>query len=83
MTLAMMSLPLARVFQCLLKFALVYLLCADWWKSDSSVDGEPQGNWRCNSSSEDVVASSPSSSHSTDRAPQTACSQAMGAHAGT
>ena len=29
-------------------------------KSDSSVDREPQGNWRWNSNSNDVVASSPS-----------------------
>ena len=83
MTLVMMSLPLAHVFQCLLKFGLVYLLCADWWKSDSSVNGEPQGNWRWNSSSEDVVASSPSSFHPADTVPQRACSQAMGAHTGT
>ena len=34
-------------------------LCAHWRKSDSSVDGEPQGNWRWNSYSRDVVASSP------------------------
>ena len=32
----------------------------DWRKSDSSIDGEPQGNWRWNSNSRDVVASSPS-----------------------
>ena len=30
-------------------------LLADWRKSDSSVDGEPQGNWRRNSNSRDVV----------------------------
>ena len=35
-----------------LVFLNVYLhvcsfpLCADWWKSDHSVDGEPQGNGR-------------------------------------
>ena len=28
-------------------------------KSDSSVDGEPQGNWRWNSNSRGVIASSP------------------------
>lgn len=39
MTLLMMSLPLARVFQCLFK------LRVDWQKSDNSVDGEPQGIW--------------------------------------
>ena len=33
---------------------------ADWRESDSSVDGEPQGNWRWNSNFRDEVASSPS-----------------------
>ena len=32
---------------------------AYWRKSNSSVDGEPQGNWKWNSNSRDVVASSP------------------------
>ena len=32
----------------------------DWRKSDSSVDRGPQGNWRRNLNSRDVVASSPS-----------------------
>ena len=32
-------------FSILFTFALVSAL-ADWRKSDSSVDGEPQGNWR-------------------------------------
>ena len=57
--------------------------CADWWKSDSSVNGEPQGNCGWNSSSEDVVASSPFFSHPVAKAPQRACSQAVGAHART
>ena len=35
-------------------------LRADWRKLDSSVDGEPQGNWKQNSNSRDVVVSSPS-----------------------
>ena len=35
-------------------------LRANWQKSDSSVDGEPQGNWKQNSNSRDIVASSPS-----------------------
>ena len=26
----------------------LFPLCAVWWKSDCSVDGEPQGNWRQN-----------------------------------
>ena len=34
-------------------------LCAHWRKSDRSVDGEPQGNWRQNSNCRDIVASSP------------------------
>ena len=37
---------------------LWFPLCAHWRKSDSSVDREPQGNWRRNSYSRDVVASS-------------------------
>ena len=50
-------------------------LHADWRKSDSSVDGEPQGNWRRNSNSGDVVASSPTFSRPAARAPWRACSQ--------
>ena len=33
---------------------------ADWRRSDSSVDGQLQGNWTQNSIPKDVVASSPS-----------------------
>ena len=73
--LAEMTLPLARVFQCLFTFALVSAL-ADWRKSACSVDREPQGNWRWNSNSRDVVASSPSFSRLTARAPRPASSQA-------
>ena len=51
-------------------------LRADWRKFDSSVDGEPQGNWRWNSNSRDVVASSPSFSRRAARTPRRACSQA-------
>ena len=51
-----------------------FLLRADWRKSDSSVDGEPQGNWRWHSNSRDVVASSPSFSRPAARAPRRACS---------
>ena len=43
-------------------------LCADWRKSDSSVDKEPQGNSRWDSNSRDVVAISPSSSGPATRA---------------
>ena len=46
------------------------------YKSDSTVDGEPQGNWIWNSNSRDVVASSPSFSLPAARAPRRACSQA-------
>ena len=44
-------------------------LLADWRKSDSSADREQQGNWRWNSNSRDIVASSPSFSHHAARAP--------------
>ena len=50
---------MARVFNVCLH-SRSFPLCADWRKSNSSVDGEPHGNWRWNSSSRDVVASSPS-----------------------
>ena len=50
-------------------------LRADWRKSDSSVDGEPQVNWRQNALSGDVVASSPSFSCPAARAPRRAYSQ--------
>ena len=75
MILVMTSLPLARVSQSLFTFALV-LLRADWRRSDSSVDGEPQGYWRWNSNSRDVVASSPSFFRPSARSPRKACSQA-------
>ena len=42
-------------FQCLFTFGVRF---ADWRKLDSSVDGEPQGNWRWNSNHRDVVRSS-------------------------
>ena len=51
-------------------------LLAVWRKSDSSVDGKPQGNWWRNSNYRDVVASSPSFSRLVTRAPRRACSQA-------
>ena len=53
-----------------------FLLCADCQKSNSLVDREPQGNWRQNSNSRDIVASSPSFSHPATRVPWRACSQA-------
>ena len=51
-------------------------LRADWWKFGSPVDGEPPGNWRRNSYSRDVVASSSSFSRPAASAPWRACSQA-------
>ena len=69
MTVVMTSLPLARVFQCLFTFALVS--ASRWFAEfDSSVYGEPQGNWRWNSNSRDVVASSPSFSRRVAWAPR-------------
>ena len=62
------------VFQCLFTFALLPLR-ADWRKFDSSVDGA-KGNWRWNSNSRDLVASSPSFSCPAARAPRRACLQA-------
>ena len=56
---------------------LLFLLFAGWGKSDSSVDGEPQGSWRWNSNSRDVMASSPWFSRPAARAPRRACSRAM------
>ena len=56
---------------------LLFLLFADWGKSDSSVDGEPQGIWRWNSNSRDVIASSPWFFRPGARAPRRACSRAM------
>ena len=55
----------------------LFPLRADWRKSDSSVDGEPQRNWRRNLNSRDVVVSSPSFSRPAASAPRRACSQAL------
>ena len=62
---------LARAFNVCLHLRS-FPLCADWRKSNSSVDGEPQGNW----SSRDVVARFPSFSLPAARVPRRACSQA-------
>ena len=51
-------------------FISFLLLRADWRKSDSSVNAEPQGNWRWNSNSREVVASSPSFSRPTTCVPR-------------
>ena len=56
---------------------LLFLLFADWGKSDSSVDGEPQGSWRWKSNSRDVIVISPWFSRPAARAPRKACSRAM------
>ena len=76
MTLVMTSSPLARAFQSLFH-SRSFPLRADWRKSGSSVDGEPQMNLRWNSNSRDVVACSPSFSRPAARAPRRACSQAI------
>ena len=55
----------------------LFLLHADCPKSDSSVNGEPQRNWKWNSNSRDIVASYPSFSHPAATAPWRACTQAM------
>ena len=76
MTLIMASLPLAHVFFNVCLHSCSFPLRIDWRKSESSVDGEPQGNWKWNSDPRDVAASSPSFSRLAARAPQRACSQA-------
>ena len=55
-------------------FSRSFPLRADWQRSDSSVEGERKRNWRRNSNSKDVVASSPSFSRPAARAPRRACS---------
>ena len=50
---------LGMCLQCLFTVVLISALRL-LAKSDSSVDGEPQGNWRWNSNYRDIVASSPS-----------------------
>ena len=73
MTLVMASLPLARIFQCLFTFACFRFALIG---GNLTVDGEPQGNWRRNSNSRNVVASSLSFSRPAARTPWRACSQA-------
>ena len=60
---------LSRAFQCLFD-SCSFPLRADWRKSDSSVDKEPQGNWRRNSNSLRFPA------RPATTAPWRACSQA-------
>ena len=67
---------LATCFSMFVHIRAGFRLRADWRKSESSVDGEPQGDWRWNSNSRNVVASSPSFSPPPARAPRRACSQA-------
>ena len=65
----MMSFFLAHVFQCLFTLCS-FPLRTDWWKYDTSVDEEPQGNWRRNSNSRDVVASFSSFTRPSARTPR-------------
>ena len=44
---------LGTCFSMLVLHSRSFPLRADWRKSDSSVDGELHGNWRCNSNSRD------------------------------
>ena len=72
MTLVMTSLPLASVFQCLFTFAFVYALrwLAEIWQlSRREATGLEGLDWRWNSNSRDVVASSPSFSHPPPESP--------------
>ena len=75
MTLVLKSLPLTLFFNVCLH-SRSFPLPDDWQKSDSSVDWEPQVNWRWNLICRDVVLSSPSFSRPAARAPRRAWSQA-------
>ena len=66
--LAKMTLVIFLVFFDHYAHSRLFPLCADWQKSDSSVNGEQQGNWRHNSNFRDIVASSPSFSCPTAKA---------------
>ena len=44
-----------NVFFCICLHSPLFLLRADWRKTESSVNGEPQGTWRWNSNFSDVV----------------------------
>ena len=48
----------------------LFMLHTDWPKSDSSVNGKSQKNWRQNSNSREKVASSPSFSRPTRERPR-------------
>ena len=74
MTLEMMSLLLACVFQCLFTFVLISTprWLAEIWQFSR---WEPQGNWMWNSNSRDVVASSPSFCRPATWTPRRACPQ--------
>ena len=76
MTKVVTSLPLAHVFQWLFTFALV---SASRWLADIFKQLSPRwttGNWRWDSNSRDVIASSPSFSRPAARAPRRVRSQA-------
>ena len=66
---------------CFSIFVYICTLSTSHWSAlrliDSSVDMEPQRNWRWNSNSRDVVASPPSFFHPTTKAPWRACLQAI------
>ena len=70
--LVMMSLPVVHAYMFFFNVCFhspSFPLCADCQKSNSLVDREPQGNWRQNSNSRDIVASSPCFSHPAARVP--------------
>ena len=75
-TLVVTSLSFAHVFQCLFTFVLVSASrwLAEIWKLSRQ---GATGNWRWNSNSRDVVASSPFFSRPASRAPRRAYSQAI------
>ena len=66
---------------CFSIFVYICTLSTSHWSAlrliDSSVDMEPQRNWRWNSNSRDVVASPPSFFHPTTKAPWRAGLQAI------
>ena len=69
--------PIIRCFLVCL-YSRSSTLHADWRKSDSSVDGERQENWRRNSNSKGVIVSPTSFFRPAARAPRRAFSPANG-----
>ena len=68
---------LGTCFSMLVRHSRSFPLRAYWPKPDSSVDREPHRNWRWNSNSREVVASSSSFYRPATRALRGACSQAI------